>query len=407
MRFEEIYELRTEKRLTIEEAAKMLCICERTFRRWCERYEDEGADGLHDKRLGRKACNMAPVDEVMDMLNLYESKYPNFTVAHFYEKWRYEHGGQRSYTWVKRCLQDHGLAKKAKKRGAHRRKRPRQPMAGMMLHQDGSSHEWIANKRWDLIVTMDDATNEIYSAFFVQEEGTFSSFRGVKEVIEKKGLFCTLYTDRGTHYWNMDAKTRKVDRHNLTQFGRALQQLGITMIAAYSPEARGRSERMFRTLQGRLPKELALAGIKDMDTANVFLRKKFIPQFNKRFTVKAREEQDAFVLLNNNFDLDDILCIQEQRIVGKDNTVSYKNQILQIPQDKVRYNYVKAQVKIHEHIDGSIAIFYGPRCLLKCDKDTIMAKRNKTNELKAKVWSQFSTGLLELQVAVPQPVDNC
>lgn len=296
MRFEEIYDLRTEKRLTIEEAAKMLCVCERTFRRWCERYEEEGAEGLYDRRLGRKACNMAPVDEVVAMLNLFETSYPSFTVAHFYEKWRYDHGGQRSYTWVKKCLQDHGLVKKAKKRGAHRRKRPRQPMVGLMLHQDGSSHEWITRERWDLIVTMDDATNEIYSAFFVKEEGTFSSFRGVKEVIEAKGLFCSLYTDRGSHYWNMDGKTRKVDRQNLTQFGRALQQLGIEMIAAYSPEARGRSERMFRTLQGRLPKELKLVGIKDMEAANIFLQEKFIPIFNKRFMVKAQEEQDALLV---------------------------------------------------------------------------------------------------------------
>jgi transposase len=370
MKFEEVYEWwNVEKRLNMEEAAALLGICERTFRRWCERYEEEGMEGLYDKRLGKMANNAAPVDEVTKMLGLYETKYCNFTVSHFYEKWKYEHGGERSYTWVKNQLQRNELIKKAKKRGAHRRKRPRCPMIGMMLHQDGSSHEWVADQKWDLIITMDDATNKIYSGFFVKEEGTWSSFRGVKEVIKKYGIFCSLYTDRGTHYWKTSEEGGKVDKHNLTQFGRAMSQIGIEMIPAYSPEARGRSERMFKTLQGRLPKELALEGITKIEEANNFLEKKFLPAFNKRFAVKAEDEESVFVPWVSDIKLEDILCIHEERMVGKDNTVNYYNKQLQIPKDRVRYNYFRTQVKVHEYANRKLAVFYGRRCLGRYDEN--------------------------------------
>jgi transposase len=364
MRFEELYVQRTEGNLTIEEAAKILGIDERTFRRWSLRYEAEGATGLADGRLDKIAHNAASVDEVTELLILFETRYPKFTVAHFYDKYRDEHKGVRCYTWVKNQLQEAGLVNKAKKRGAHRRKREREPMTGMMLHQDGSTHAWIPSHYWDLIVTMDDADSKIYSAFFVEEEGTFSSFQGIKEVIEKQGLFCSLYTDRGSHYWNTHKAGEKVDKVNLTQFGRAMQYLAIEMIPAYSPEARGRSERMFGTLQGRLPKELALEGICDMKKANMFLKEKYLAIHNARFTVKAKSEESAFVpWVKGNTNLEDILCLQESRIVNKDNTVSYKSKILQIPKDNYRYHYAKKTVTLHEYADNRIGIFFGHRCL--------------------------------------------
>ena len=207
-----------------------------------------------------------------------------WTVKHFHERWQTEHGGTRSYSWTKKTLQAAG---RATRRGAHRKKRPRKPLPGMMLHQDGSTHEWVPNSQWDLIVTLDDATTEIYSAFFVEEEGTLSSFRGLQEVMETKGLFSSLYTDRGSHYWHTEEAGGAVDKVRLTQVHRALQQLGITLIAAYSPEARGRSERGFRTLQDRLPKELALAGITEMAAANQYLTDQFLPQHNARFKIKG------------------------------------------------------------------------------------------------------------------------
>jgi hypothetical protein len=381
MKFEEVYELRNEKRITVEEAARMLCMSERNFRRHIERYEEDGLDGLDDKRLARAAHNVAPVDEVFHLTELYSSCYRGYSSAHFYDKYQQDHRGQRSYNWVRVTLQRQGLVHRSKKKGAHRIKRPRQPMPGMMIHQDASTHQWIDGVYWDLVVTMDDATNEIYSAFFVEQEGTWSSFRGVKEVIEAKGLFSSFYTDRGKHYWITDKAGSKVNKVLLTQFGRAMKQLGIQMIAAYSPEARGRSERMFGTLQKRLPLELKSAGITTRYDANQFLKHKFLPEFNKRFCVTAQIAQSAFVPWKpGNIELEDILCIQDQRTVNNDNTISYKGKILQIPGDEFRYSYRKTKVNVNEYLYGRIALFHGPRKLV---------------EFPAKANSSFSSGCLK------------
>jgi transposase len=364
MRFEELYERRQRRTLTMGEAAEMLGITERTFRRWSSRYQAEGAEGLQDRRLGRASARAVPVDEALRMVTLYETRYTGWTVKHFHERWQADHGGTRSYTWTKKALQAAGHVARAPRRGAHRKKRPRKPLPGMMLHQDGSTHEWSPGCQWDLIVTLDDATTEIYSAVFVEEEGTMSSFQGLQTVIETQGLFSSLYTDRGTHYWYTEEAGGKVDKTRLTQVHRALQQLGITLIAAYSPEARGRSERVFRTLQDRLPKELALAGITDMAAANQFLRDRFVPAYNQRFAVPAAESGTAFVpWIGSN--LPDLLCVQEERVVANDNTVRYQGRSLQIPQDRHRYHYVKVTVRVHAYPDGTLAVFHGPRCLAR------------------------------------------
>ena len=235
-----------------------------------------------------------------------------------------------------------------------------------MLHQDGSTHEWVSNQQWDLIVTMDDATSEHYSMFFVEEEGTTSSFMGVLETIKKKGLFCSLYTDRGTHYWTTPEAGGRVDKQNLTQFGRAMHQLGIEMIPAYSPEARGRSERAFRTHQERLTKELAALGISTMQAANEYLREVYMPAFNAEFTVPAAAEESAFVPWKQG-DIDDILCEQYERVVGKDNCVSFEGLPLQIPKDHYRCHYIKVKVRVHRYVGGPLAIFHGPRKLADYD----------------------------------------
>lgn len=275
MRFEEALDIWKKGRLTQEEAAVMLGVCGRTFRRYIDRYDEGGFEALQDKRLTQASARAAPVDEVMALLDRYKTRYQGWNVKHFHS-WYRRDGGRRSYTWVKNKLQEARLVSKAPKRGAHRKRRERAAMAGMMLHQDGSKHEWVPGQHWDLIVTMDDATSEHYSMFFVPEEGTDSSFQGVKEVIESHGLFCSLYTDRGSHYWLTPQSGGKVDKVHLTQFGRAMRQLGIEMIPAYSPEARGRSERAFRTHQDRLVKELVVEGINTMDAANRYLKE--VPQ---------------------------------------------------------------------------------------------------------------------------------
>lgn len=368
MRFEELYERRHRRELTMADAAEMLGVTERTFRRWSGRYETDGRAGLQDRRLGRASARAVPVDEALRMVTLYETRYTGWTVKHFHEHWQAEHGGTRSYTWTKKTLQAAGQIARAPRRGAHRKKRLRKPLPGMMLHQDGSTHDWVPGCQWDLIVTVDDATSEIYSAFFVEEEGTMSSFQGLREVIETKGLFSSLYTDRGSHYWLTAAAGGRVDKTRLTQVHRALQQLGVTLIAAYSPEARGRSERVFRTLQDRLPKELALAGITEMAAANRYLAEHFLPAYNRRFAVPASEAGTAFVPWKGA-GLADLLCVQEDRVVANDNTVRYQGMSLQIPPDPHRFHYVKVLVRVHAYPDGTLAVFHGPRCLARYHAD--------------------------------------
>ena len=364
MRFAEVYDGWTERRLTQSEAAEILGVSDRTFRRYKGRYDEEGTEGLLDKRLTKASHRRAPVDEVMEVGRQYE-RYRGWSVRHFYGKYR-EGQGRRSYTWVKNSLQRQGMVWKSMKRGVHRKRRERAPLPGMMLHQDGSRHEWVPGKMWDLIVTMDDATNEHYSMFFVEEEGTGSSFAGVREVIVQKGLFSSLYTDRGSHYWYTPKAGGKVSKTQLTQFGRAMKQLGIQMIAAYSPQARGRSERAFQTHQDRLVKELALQGISDMDEANRYLSQVYLPAFNAEFKKPALEEGSAFVpWVGEN--IDDILCEHYERTVNADNCISFGSLSLQIPANRYRCHYVRVRVQVHRYLDGSLAIYHGPRKLAHYD----------------------------------------
>ncbi len=367
MKFEEVYGRSYRGELSQLEAAEILGMSERTFRRYRDRFEAEGAAGLYDRRLGRASARRAGVDEVAALLELFDTRYWDFTARHFWEKLVAEHDFERSYNWVRVTLQGHRRIRPARRRGAHRRKRPRRPLVGMMLHQDGSTHQWLPERWWDLIVTMDDASSEIYSAFFVDEEGTMSSFQALAQVISAKGLFGSLYTDRAGHYWHTPEAGAKVDHDNPTQVGRACAQLGIELIAAYSPEARGRSERMFGTLQKRLPQELRLAAITDMASANRFLEEVYLPRHNARFARPAEAAGSAFVPFTGN--PAEILCRQEERVVGNDNTVRYKGLSLQIPADRHRHHYVKARVRVHEYPDRTLAVFHGPRCLARYKED--------------------------------------
>lgn len=367
MRFEEAYGGWQQGRLTQAEAASLLGVSERTFRRYLCRYEDNGLDGLIDRRLEQVSHRKAPVDEVMRVTEQYRSRHSGWNAKHFYA-WYQRDGGSRSYTWVKGRLQEARLVTRAKARGAHRKRRERSPWPGLMIHQDGSTHEWVSGQHGDLIVTMDDATNEHYSMFLVEQEGTVSSLRGVGEVIKSRGLFSRFYSDRGSHYWHTPEAGGKVDKKNPTQFGQAMQRLGIEMIAAYSPEARGRSERMFRTHQDRLPRELALAGINNMEAANRYLAESYKAAFNAEFMQPAMEDGSAFVDWIGG-SLDDILCERFERTVGNDNCVSFEGLKLQIPADRHRCHYVKAKVAVLRHLDGALAILHGPRKLAEYGSD--------------------------------------
>ena len=359
------------------EAAELLGIGERTFRRWRQRFEDEGEAGLLDRRLGKASGKRVPSDRSDEVEALYRTRYAGFTAKHFHEHLVKEHNFSWGYTWTKTFLYSKGLLEKAKRRGAHRRKRERRPLPGMMLHQDGSMHVWLAGQpALDLIVTLDDATSAIYSAFLIEEEGTASTFRALTEVFGSHGLPMSLYTDRGAHYFYTPTAGGEVDRSRPTQVGRALERLGVEHIAAYSPQARGRSERVFHTLQDRLVKELALKEIDTVEAANLFLRDVYIPEYNARFAVAAAQEGTAFVAIPG-VDLAEILCVQEERQVGNDNCVSFNRLKLQIPESPLRAHFVKTRVKVRQYPDGTHAIFYGPRCLGRYDKKGVLNEERK------------------------------
>ncbi len=382
MRFEEAYEGWTEGRLTQAEAALLLGQCERSFRRHIDRYEADGLAGLLDRRLSQVSKRRASAAEVDQAVALYKSGFAGWNVAHFHSKYRAEGAGSRSYSWVKSVLQGAGVVRTAKRRGKHRIKRERAPLPGMLMHQDACTHRWVVAQVWDLVVTLDDATGEHTSMFFCDQEGTASSFHGIGQTIARYGLFASLYSDRGSHYFNTPEAGGKVDKRNVTEVGRALRQLGIEHIAAYSPEARGRSERAFQTHQGRLPQELARAGITDMASANRYLEQVYRPGHNREFCVPSTLAGTAYVPFLSG-SLPDILCEQHERTVGNDNCVSFEGLTLQIPADEMRYHYVRTRVRVHRYVDATLAVFHGPRKLAAYDAKGLPAKGQEVLRLAA------------------------
>ena len=338
-------------------------ISDRHMRRWRERYVEEGYNGLLDRRRGKPSRRRVAVATVEKVFALYREKYFDLNVQHFHEKLQAEHGMELSYTWVKQALQGAGLVARGRKRGAHRKRRERRPLPGMLLHIDGSRHQWFQDERWyDLIVILDDATSEIYYAQLVEEESTATVMAGLREVIERKGVFCALYSDRGSHFWLTPKVGGEVDCHRRTQVGRGLHELGVQMIPAYSPQARGRSERNFSTWQGRLPQELRLRQLGTLEAANRFLGDDYITEFNRRFQVASRQRGSAFVPCRNR-DLERIFSLQFERSVNRDNTVSFQNLSLQIERVRWRATLAGCQVVVHQHLDGTLSLTYGPHCL--------------------------------------------
>jgi transposase len=357
------------KKITWWQAAEILGISDRHMRRWRERYVEEGYNGLLDRRRGKPSRRRVPLATVEKVFALYREKYFDLNVQHFHEKLQAEHGIELSYTWVKQALQGAGLVARGRKRGAHRKRRERRPLPGMLLHIDGSRHQWFQDERWyDLIVILDDATSEIYYAQLVEEESTVTVMAGLKEVIERKGLFCALYSDRGSHFWLTPKVGGKVDYHRRTQVGRALHELGVQMIPAYSPEARGRSERNFGTWQGRLPQELRLRQLRTLGAANRFLRDDYIAEFNRRFQITSRQRGNAFVPCRSR-DLQRIFSLQFERSVNRDNTVSFQNLSLQIERVRWRATLAGCQVLVHQHLNGTLSLTHGPHCLGRYDAD--------------------------------------
>jgi transposase len=370
------------KRISWYQAAEILGISGRQMLRWQTRFKHEGYEGLFDRRRGTPSPKRVPLETVETVLRLYQEQYFDFNVRHFHEKLGSEHGIKLSYTWVKAALQGAGLVKARKHRGKHRKRRPRRPLPGMLLHIDGSQHRWFCDDRWyDLVVIMDDATSEVYYAQLVTEESTATVMAGLRTVIEQQGVFCALYSDRASHFFLTPKAGEPVDHHRLTQVGRALRELGIQMIPAYSPQARGRSERGFSTWQGRLPPELRAQQIKTLEQANRFLREQYVQQFNQRFSKPASQRGTAFVPLRRK-DLDLVFSLQHERVVARDNTVSFANKVWQLERSKLRATLAGCRVTIHEHLDQTISITFGPHLVGRYNAATEpIGPRPKTVEM--------------------------
>ena len=360
-------------RLSCVEAGELLGLSERHFRRLRDAYEDRGEEGLVDRRRGRVSALRVLEEEAAWMTELFKTRYFDFRIKHFHEQIQGQPMANgkpfgRSYSWTKTALQLRGLTTKAPRRGVHRRKRERRPLPGMMLFQDGSKHAWLGQgPDLDLIVTLDDATSAITSIFLCAQEGTASSFRGLKETIRAHGLFSSFYTDRGSHYFTTPKAGEKVDKTQPTQVGRALKQLNIAHIASYSPQARGRIERLWDTLQKRLPPLLRVNAITGMEAANLWLAEVYIKEHNARFAVESEEEGTAFIPYVG--DLDNILCVENERVAGLDNTVRYDGRCLQIPPNRKRHHFARTTIRVLEYLDGEIALFHGPREIARFHAD--------------------------------------
>ena len=385
MKIQEVILKAASKQILWIEAADIIGVSYRTMKRWKARYQKYGYDGIFDRRMRSPSPKKVPLDEIETILSLYSDKYMGFNVAHFHEKLP-NHDIKRGYTFVKTLLQTAGLVKIVQKRGKHRRKRPRKPLVGMMLHLDGSPHQWIPDlpgQVFDLLVLMDDANNRIYDMMLVKEEDTLSCMELLKSCVKKHGIFCSLYSDRASHFFLTPKAGEPVKQNHLTQVGRALNELGVTMIPAYSPEARGRSEREFRTLQGRIPNELKLHGIKTLEEANRFLRRHYIKELNKRFMVAPDASGSAFIPVAKHINLGLIFSIKEQRSVNPDNTISFKRHILQIDKSHLRTSFAKCKVMVHMHIDNTVTITFGPHIIGRYDLKSNMVQKLAILQRKA------------------------
>lgn len=349
------------------EAAEILQMSERQLRRWRQRYEEHGYDGLLDRRKQTPSPRRIPFATAHKVLRLYREEYRGFNVKHFHELMTSEHEIDVSYSWTKALLQEAGLVTRARKRGEYRRRRERKPCSGMLVHIDGSQHRWFAHPGDEsqcLLVVLDDATSEILAARFVEQESTATCLGVLKEVVQERGTFGALYTDRASHFVYTPTAGQAPDRSRRTQLEQVLEELGIELICAWSPEARGRSERMFGTLQGRLPQELRRAGIDDYEQANAYLHEVYLPRHNANFSVDARHEVTAFIPVVG-FDLDRVFARRFERTVARDNTVHIHNRVLQLPRIQGVATMAGRKVELREHLDGTLEVLVGKRAVAR------------------------------------------
>jgi transposase len=401
MKIKEVLTRAMSGQITWIQAAEIIGITDRSMRRWRRRLERDGYSGLFDRRMQRPSPKRVPLARVEKVLRLYREQYFDLNVKHFVEKLHADHDIQLSYTWVKTALQTAGLVKRYSKRGKHRKRRERRPIPGMMLHVDGSRHRWLpgVDEYYDLIVVFDDATSQVYYARLVAEESTATVMTALKHVVEQRGIFCSLYADRGSHLAYTPEAGGPPDRDRRTQLGRALEQLGVELILANSPQARGRCERLFGTWQGRLPQELRLRGIHTVEEANEFLRSEWIAIHDHLFSVPATQAGSAFLPYRGS-QLDKIFSYQEERTVGNDNTVRFDNRHLQIPQQTFRFSLARCRVLVCEHLDQTLSIYYGPHLLARYDTGGALLV-NKSAHPRQRRWNRKSWMNSQLKPRMP------
>jgi hypothetical protein len=384
------------KEITWIQAAWICGITDRHMRRLKEGYLERGFDGLVDHRGGRSRRKRIALETIEQVCTLKRERYEDFSVQHFWEKVVEEHKIAIGYTWLKLALQAAGLAEKSPGRGKYRRRRERRAMRGMLVHLDASTHEWIRGEPMqDLVVALDDADGRMLYAQFVPQEGTLSTMAALKHILQRFGRFVELYTDRGSHFCLTPKAGEAPTTGHAGQVSRALKVLGIRQILAWSPQARGRSERAFQTIQGRLPQELRAAGIRTYAEANTYLAEHFLPDFNRHFTVEPAEPQSLFVSLVG-VDLDLLLSVHHKRSVNNDSTVAFEGLSLQLPRTAERAHYVRCEVTVHEFPEGTLGISYQGRLLARYDRDgqllpTPALSRRRHEGRKQPLWGLGQT----------------
>lgn len=364
MKVSEVIRKAISKEIRWFEAAEILGISDRQMRRWKLRYEASGVDGLADVRRGKSPKNRIAPEIAQRVIELYKTSYSDFNVTHFHEQLE-EHGIRVSYAWTKRLLVDTGCVARGRKRKAYRRRREREPMRGMLVHLDGSKHAWFEGEDGslqDLLAYVDDATGDILAAIFVPEESTRTVLALLGVVLREHGAFARLYTDRASHFVVTTKAEEGPDRTRKTQVERVLDELGVELVCAYSPQARGRSERLWRTLQGRLPQELRRAKARTYEAANAYLQTKFLPAYRRKFLVAPTVEESAFVPVSRK-DIERVLALRFDRTVGMDHTIRFQNQLLQLEKPKGTCPLQRRKVELRVSLDGQIAVYLGTRLL--------------------------------------------
>src|SRR5215468_4841985 len=353
MKVQEVIVRALAGQLTWLQAADIRGRSPRSIRRMRWRFEHDGYDGLFDRRRRTPSPKRAPVAEVQRVLALYRDRYQGFNVRHFHQLARRQHGVRFCYAFVNKVLQTAGLVAKHRPRGRHRRRREPRPCFGELLHLDGSRHHWLAlaPERWfTLIAVVDDATKRLlYAELREGGESVAAIMTALHAILTHYGLPIALYTDRA--HWAVHTPTSgsAPDRRRPTQVGRALAHLGIEHILGYSPQARGRSEPVNRTLQDRLVNELRVAGISTVAAANRYLRDSFIPTFNADFGRPPADAASAFVTLGR-VDLDQILCVEAERVIGNDNVVRGDGVLLQVAKQPGRRTCAGLRVLVRQHL---------------------------------------------------------